>query len=80
MGRGAHATPRTHRVAPAILGALGLLLIGGAAALVVHVAGSTVRSATVTDGVVLSDGTELDLTGTFEVTSGAFSLTSWTAG
>jgi len=48
------------------------------------VAGSTVRSATVTDDVVLSDGADLDLVGTFEVSgahsssAGSFRLIAWT--
>ncbi|MDA8062706.1 MAG: class D sortase [Actinomycetota bacterium] len=44
------------------------------------VEGSVVRYATLTDGVVLGDGVQLDLTARLSVGAGGFDLVSWQAG
>lgn len=72
----------------AVTGLAGTRVVGNIAAMQTWlvVDGSTVRSGTVTDGVELSDGAELDLTGTFEVSgarpgaAGSFRLVTWTVG
>lgn len=72
----------------AVTDLVGTQVVGNIAAMqtILDVEGSTVRSATVTDGVALSDGVELDLKGTFDVSGsrtgspGSFRLVSWAAG
>lgn len=73
-------------VSRAITELAGTHVVGNGAAMQtsLDVDGSTIRSATVTDGVVLSDGVQLDLTGFFEVSgapgrsAGRFRLVAWT--
>lgn len=72
----------------AVTGLAATRVVGNVAAMQtsLYVEGSTIRSATVTDGVTLSDGVQLDLTGTFEVSgahngsAGSFRLVAWNGG